>query len=465
MYDTEDTIVAVASPSGGAARGIVRLSGVKTAACAGRVFVGPGGSSGPSFDVTRSCVFDGALRLEAFYSPIPAEAYVWPDRRSYTGQPVVEFHTVGSTPVLEALTRELCFAGARPAGPGEFTLRAFLSGRIDLTQAEAVLGTIDAVSKDQLTAALVQLAGGLSRPLAALRDAILDLLAHLEAGLDFADEDLPFITSSRLRTEILRCAETVDRLTGRLAARHRAADLPKVVLAGAPNAGKSSLFNALAGDTAALVSKMPGTTRDYLTVDLNVGDFSYRLVDTAGVQAVDGGTIASAAAWFMEEQRRSADLVLLCVDASSDETPSLARSILGSHPSAHERTILVLTKCDKGASVRSGVKEVAEPVIHTSVKTRQGLAALEEAVREVLLADTKVAEGLVVTTAVRCADSFRRAAESLHRALRRLDETILREELVAADLRLALEEIGKIVGLVYTDDLLERVFSRFCIGK
>ena len=447
------------------------MSGERTTECAQAVFrPDKQDSDSDPFDIDRPTVLEGYLRLGTFRSPVPTDLYLWPNRRSYTGQPVAEFHTVGATPILDALVRELCAAGARPAEAGEFTLRAFLCGRIDLTQAEAVLGTIDATNRSQLDTALAQLAGGLSRPLSALRDSLLDVTAHLEAGLDFADEDLPFITPDELQTRLRECADAIDRLTSQLDTRHQATDLPKVVLSGAPNAGKSSLFNALVRGlsaqscgtlhTDAIVSRVPGTTRDYLTATLVLDDLACQLVDTAGIQSAEDQPIESAAQARMEDQCQTADVVLFCVDSSSEEKIAQATG-----PNADSRRIIVLTKCDKEGPLPTQAEGTLEASILTSSKTGHGLDALKEAVRRAVLARTGTTEGLVVTTAVRCRDSLRLTGESLHRALARLNEAFLQEELIAADLHIALEEIGKIVGVIYTDDLLDRVFSRFCIGK
>jgi tRNA modification GTPase len=266
-YPLDDTIAAVSSPPGGAARGIVRLSGPKVLACLEDIFR-PSPEHKRGFPPTATAIVAGTLQISGINSPIPSDVYVWPDRRSYTGQPAAEIHTLGCQPLLQRIVGELSAAGARPAQPGEFTLRAFLAGRLDLTQAEAVLGVIDAADPAQLDVALAQLAGGLATPLNGLRDALLELLAHLEAGFDFADEDLSFIDREQLDAQLADAAQVVDRVARQMGTRSESTMLSRVVLVGRPNTGKSSLFNALATRAQALVSRQAGTTRDYVTAEL-----------------------------------------------------------------------------------------------------------------------------------------------------------------------------------------------------
>src|SRR3990172_2764488 len=199
-YPLDDTIVAIASPPGGGARGILRLSGPDVRTCLAKVFRADDGRQWPA--ITRASVTAGSLLLEGPIAPLPCDLYLWPNRRSYTGQPTAEIHTFGSPPLLEAALGALCRSGGRLAEPGEFTLRAFLSGRLDLTRAEAVLGAVDAADSAQFDVALAQLAGGLADPLYRLREDLLDLLAHLEAGFDFAGEDLPFITPDHPNSQL-----------------------------------------------------------------------------------------------------------------------------------------------------------------------------------------------------------------------------------------------------------------------
>jgi len=395
------------------------------------------------------------LRLPGLASPLPCDAYLWPDGRSYTGQAVVEIHTLGSPPLLQLVLQSLCTTGARLAGPGEFTLRAFLAGRIDLTQAEAVLGVIDAGDAGELNVALRQLAGGLAQPLSRLRDALLELLAHLEAGFDFADEELAFITPDQLDRQLAEASLAVARLRRQVAARGEATDAVRAVLVGRPNTGKSSLFNALADDRAALVSDHPGTTRDYLTADIELNGVKCRLVDTAGTGDEAPAALDRAAHAVAAAQRQAAHLEVLCLDATRP-LDAWERGELACP--AEDRRILVLTKCDGPRA-----SDCPAAALETSSVTGQGIADLRTAVRQRVLALAGSDGDVVVGTALRCGDSLRLADECLD-AARQVAATG-QQELAATEIRLALEELGKIVGAVYTDDILERIFSRFCVGK
>jgi tRNA modification GTPase len=403
-----------------------------------------------------------------------------PQVRSYTGEPVVEIHTIGSPPLVQMLLRAVCAAGARLAGPGEFTLRAFLAGRIDLTQAEAVLGVIDADSASALDAALGQLAGGLARPLHRLRDDLLDLSAHVEAGFDFADEDLPFVTREELDRRLTEAESQVAAVQRQIDSRGETVDAVQAVLVGRPNTGKSSLFNAIVGSPAALVSHQSGTTRDYLTAELDLDGVKCRLIDTAGTQeplaAWQEFTIEHAAQLAADAQRRSSQIQVLCLDSTRpiddwerreiDNVPLLHRSSVecsSTDSTACEQAvahggIVVLTKCDAPRAI-----DAAATAIETSSRTGQGVQALRGELRRRALAAGDAHGGVVASTAARCRESLRLAAQCLRQA--RIVAATGQEELVAAEIRVALQELGKVVGAVYTDDILERIFSRFCVGK
>jgi tRNA modification GTPase len=454
MYNTHDTIAAAGSAGGGAARGIVRLSGPQ------------------ALDVLRGCfrptnahllatvrsptVVGGTIEVVAHTRLyLPADVYLWPHARSYTREPLVEIHTIGSAPLVAAVVATLCAGGARPAEPGEFTLRAFLAGRIDLTEAEAVLGVIDASGEAELQTALAQLAGGLARPLEALRGQLLDLLAELEAGLDFVEEDIAFVSRGQIATALDDAGIAVARLESQLAGRIRHDLLRRVVLVGQPNVGKSSLLNALVASNAAIVAGQPGTTRDYVAATLEHGGARCELVDTAGIGPLAGDDpIGAMAQQVSAEQQEQCDVRLLCLDGTRPLSEWEHRE-LAANP--REPQIVVLTKCDlpRGAAPPC-------PAMETSAVTGRGLASLREAIaRAVRSIDLSTTVG---STAERCRESVRLAGESLARASE-LNRTGEGEELVASEIRLALTELGKMAGAVHTDDVLDRVFSRFCIGK
>jgi tRNA modification GTPase len=344
------------------------------------------------------------------------------------------------------------------AEPGEFTLRAFLGGRIDLTQAEAVLGVIDAGSRPELDVALRQMAGGLGGPLNQLRDDLLDLLAHLEAGLDFVEEDIEFIA----RDELLRQLETAEAyvaaLTDQMASRGESSQAVRAVLLGGANVGKSSLFNALAERDGAIVSEIPGTTRDYLTARIDLAGVWCELVDTAGIDHAAQNPIAAAAQQATAGQNRAAEVRILCIDSSRD--PSGQSISLLSDETPNTPTLVVLTKCDLPPA-HGGI---ASDAIETSSQTGAGLDTLRAALRRLIADDVPSESQVVGVTAVRCRESLRRAATQLA-AARAAVETSAGEEIVAAEIRTALDELGQVVGAVYTDDILDRIFSRFCIGK
>jgi len=455
-YPLADTIVAIASPPGGAARGIVRLSGPQVRSCLERVFRADSGIELSA--ITGPAVLPGVVSLNAEYPPLPCDLYLWPGGQSYTGQPVGEIHTLGSTPLLEAAVRALCAAGARLAEPGEFTLRAFLTGRLDLTRAEAVLGVIDAADRRQFDLALAQLAGGLADPLHRLRDTLVDLLAHLEAGFDFADEDLPFITPDELSRQLDGAMQTLGRLARQMQSRGETADRFRAVLVGWPNTGKSSLFNVLAGEPAALVSERPGTTRDYLTAEVDLRGAKCLLIDTAGIEPDSGkaaGELRRAARDVADQQSRQAHLQLFCLDSTRPLNPwELARLAEDS-----DKRLLVLTKVDAPRAT-----DFAGHAVATSSRSGEGIDGLRNRLRDAVLAEAASGSNVVAGTAVRCRESIRLAAECTERAAR-IARHGSGEELVAAELRVALDALGKVVGAVYTDDVLDRIFSRFCIGK
>jgi len=385
----------------------------------------------------------GQLTLSGVHSPVPADLYLFAGPRSYTGQDVAELHTVGSPPLVERLVSDLLAAGARPARPGEFTLRAFLAGKLDLPRAEAVHAVVAADTDADLTAALGQLAGGVTQPLHAVRDDLLNLLADLEAALDFADEDITFVGKSDALLRVTAALARLANLRRQLDGRSVSGRAVRVALAGAPNAGKSSLFNALVGGAAALVSPDAGTTRDYLTARLTLGGVDVELIDTAG-RADAADAIDEQAQRLGADAAARADVVVWCAEPGG---------AFGSTAAGGE-VVKVRTKSDLTPEVEPGV-------VAASVVSPGGVDALRAVLAERVAA---LARPPLAPSQSRCRHHLDACAADLTAAHRHLalDDP---PELAALAVRNAVGQLGEMVGAVYTTDLLDRIFARFCIGK
>jgi tRNA modification GTPase len=441
----DDTIAAIASPPGPADRGIIRISGPRALEIAQALFHHPRPAAAGHGDRPRATI--GEIRLPRLRWPLDALLFEWPSDRSYTGGPTAEIHTVGAPPILDHALAVCVERGARLAEPGEFTLRAFLAGKIDLTQAEAVIGVIDANSEIQLTMALEQLAGGVGQPLAQLSDALLDALAHLEASLDFVDEaDVDPIRLNALRDQVLAGRSQIERIAARLDARDCPEAIARVVLAGPANAGKSRLFNALADAEAAIVAPIAGTTRDYLTTRIEIDHMTVELADTAGFDSAEIDGPAASARALSDAQIARADLVVLC---QSIDAPLLNDAI------DDGRSIQIWTKSDLAPPPDDGLW------IRCSALSGEGLDSLRTAMGRAL---RERRGDRSMSTGARCRESLITAAASLKRAAEAIDARAS-EDLIAIDLREAIDHLGRVIGRVYTDDILDRIFSRFCIGK
>lgn len=450
-----DTIAAIASAPGHATRGILRITGPEVVRYLTASFRF---ESGKSIGTSRLAKrYSGNVHLRAIDEALDASLLLWPTSRSYTGQPMAELHTVGSPPLLEAILTQLFEDGVRPARNGEFTLRAFLSGRIDLVQAEAVLGVIDSTDQQQMERALRQLAGGVSGKLANTRSELISILGDLEAGLDFVEEDIEFIPADVLAA---RLTEAIDRLVNLAATtdeRMEARPFFTVALAGLPNAGKSTLFNALAKSDLAIVSAEAGTTRDYLTVDLACAGVPVRLVDTAGAET--GSTdVMEIAQQLRNQQVQDADLVVWCsaVDASANGRADDRQLREALQHDRRDSCLRVRTKCDLARD------DLATSDPEVSGTSGSGLTALKEAIGVKLNAAGE--SELIGSTGARCHQLLNSAVTSMT-AAREASINRLGDEIVAIELRSALESIGQILGTVYTDDILDHIFSNFCIGK
>ena len=442
-----DTIAALSTPSGTGAVALLRVSGTGAKAVAGAVFQGPVLTPRRALFGTITAA-DGAPLDEVILTYFAGPA-------SYTGEDTIEISCHGGVLVTRRVLERLWQAGARPAGPGEFTQRAYLNGKLDLTQAEAVMDVISAQTDRALQAANRQLDGALGRTILALRDELLGILAHVEAYIDFPEEDIDPDTGAALRWRM-------EALLARLHALLATADQGRLlregvrtVLAGAPNAGKSSLLNRLLGFERAIVSDQPGTTRDTIEEVINVHGFPLRLIDTAGLRQGTGDRIEQAGMARTQAQLAGADLILEIVDASQ---PPGDRLVLPESSTA--RHILVLHKCDlplhPGWHGSDG-----QPV---SSITGEGMEALSDRLIGVITAGGSAFEQSEIAVNARHHDCLKRAHVALTAAMTEFAAGTS-VEFTALDLRLALEALGDVIGRVDVEDLLGVIFSQFCIGK
>ncbi len=462
--DSEETIVAISSAKGAADRGIIRVAGPRATEIVEHL------SSG-SLQVpraTRLPAVDFSFDLAGDKHSIAVDLFVWPDDRSYTQQPAVEIHTIGSLPILEAVERAIVEAGARLAAPGEFTLRAFMAGRIDLIQAEAVLAVIDAQHEQLLEVALQQLAGGLSGPLNKLREGLLSLLADLEAGLDFVEEeDVQFVEQAVLINRLKEALKLIIEAESKTENRSIASSLPMALIMGEPNVGKSRLFNTLVQrygidkqSPTALVADQPGVTRDSLRATLSIGGFMLQLSDSAGVEksgdAID--EIDALSQKHATDLQTQADLRLICLPASRSSESDLNSSNL----LEEEHSLIVQTMADL---TEVGALEETPNTVATSSLTGFGIEELADRIANHLLTKSKAtASEVVADTANRCRESLAEARLAIERSID-LANLQAGDELVSHEIRVALESLGRVVGAIVTDDVLDQIFSKFCIGK
>jgi tRNA modification GTPase len=450
MYEP-DTIAAIATPPGPGGIGIVRVSGPGVPAIAAAVFARRRDTGWRSHRL-----YLGHVRAPDGTALDEAMAVLMRGPHSYTGEDVLELHCHGSPVVLEQVLRAVLACGARAARAGEFTQRAFLNGRLDLTQAEAVMALVTARTADAAQTAAAQLSGTLSAHLGAIRERLVRAKAHVEALLDFGDEDVG-LDPAALADDLAAARADVERLLATAGRGELLVRGLRVALSGRPNAGKSSLLNALVGAERAIVTPQPGTTRDVIEATVDIAGIPVTLIDTAGLRA-SGDVVEQLGVARAEDAAAGADLVLLVLDTARPFAEQAA--LLG-----RANALAVLNKCDL-PSAWSAADEAAAARVHrclrVSATAGRGLDALRQAI--VAHAGAQWADNVPPLTSVRQREALARVAASLA-AADAARAAGLPPELVAVDLQAALEHIGSVTGAVTSDDVLDAVFAEFCIGK
>jgi len=458
MY-REDTIAALATPPGEGGVAIVRLSGPDAERISGEIFSRVGRRNGRLrshvlhhgniTDVKTGEFFDEAL-LVLMRKP-----------HSYTGEDVLEIHCHGGPLLTSRLLQLVLSRGARHAEPGEFTRRAFLNGRIDLAQAEAVLDLIQARTETGMKLAVQQMHGELSKWVAELREELLDILAQVEAGIDFPEEDIELLHKHALIEKI----EVLGRKIFEILASYEWGRLfregAKVCIAGRPNVGKSSLLNALLGVERVIVTPEPGTTRDVIEESINLDGLPVVLWDTAGIRETDN-PVEKIGVEFSRRHAQLADATMFVVDGASPhavEDESILQATLG------KKGLVVINKIDLPQKLdHSWLSDAApdKPTVAISAKEGRGIDRLKATLRELLL--DMPPEPSVTLTNLRHKAALERSVEGLKSAVKAIKDDAS-PDLVMVDLAEAKDGLAEVVGEVYDDDILERIFTKFCIGK
>jgi len=454
----DDTICAIATAQGKSAIGIIRVSGREALSIVQPLFHGKGtlrnfATHSVHYAEIRDPV-DGTVIDEGLF-------LVMRGPRSYTGEDIVEVQAHGNPVGLQKILTCLLREGARLAGPGEFTRRAFLSGRMDLSQAEAVMELISSEGAVHHHWALSQLKGVLSKKIDLLRERLISILAEIEASIDFSDEGISFDRADVIGRKINAVQGEVRRLLSEYEEGRQVREGFTVAIIGRPNVGKSSLMNALLKEERAIVTPYPGTTRDVLREWVELDGFTIRLLDTAGSRKTDH-PIEREGVRRGEAAEREADLCLWVIDSSEPlrkEDKALAARLKG------KRKIILLNKIDRPAQIlRESIQKLhpSDPVVAVSALTGEGLSCLRETMRTFL--DTFSERERPVVALVRHRNALERVKEGLERAIASFRDGFP-GEFVAIDLRDASDALGEIVGATATEEILDQVFSQFCIGK
>ncbi len=442
-----DTIAAIATPPGNGGVGIIRISGALVAEIAKQLLnksLFPRHALFSSFIDGDGSVIDSGISL---YFPAPA---------SYTGEDILELQGHGGSVVLDMLLRRVISLGARLANPGEFTERAFLNNKLDLAQAEAVADLIESSTEQSVRSAQKSMQGVFSAQINELVAGLTELRIYVEAAIDFVDEEIDFLTDGVVENRIIRLLQSIRKIQKTAQQGRLLRDGMTVVLAGKPNAGKSSLLNALAGHEAAIVTDIAGTTRDVLRERIQLDGMPLHVIDTAGLRESDN-SIEKEGIRRAHEEIRKADKILLLIDAREPETEDLLKTL----PANIEIT-KVYNKIDM-LGIAPEIKQTEDGYsCYLSIKTGKGMDLLKQHLKQSV--GFNEATDNVFIARRRHIEALRKGHDYVASALNQL-QVSQAGELVAEDLRQAQMSLAEITGMVTSDDLLGKIFSSFCIGK
>ncbi|GAA4311029.1 tRNA uridine-5-carboxymethylaminomethyl(34) synthesis GTPase MnmE [Compostibacter hankyongensis] len=452
-----DTIVALATPPGLSAIGMIRLSGPAAISMAGGIFGPAELELQPSHTLHYGTLRDG-LRI---VDEVVVGIYKAP--HSYTGEPIAEISGHGSPYILEQILQLCLRQGARLAEPGEFTRRAFLNGKLDLAQAEAVADLIASRSAAAQRSALHNLRGGFSRKLEALRAQLIQFAALIELELDFSEEDVEFADRSRLYALVDSAIGEVQQLIDSFRLGNVVKQGVSVAIVGPPNAGKSTLLNALLNEERAIVSETAGTTRDTIEESLNINGVLFRLIDTAGIREHTTDTIEQIGMGKSLEKMRSADLVLYLFDVTG-ATPQWMDERRSALEKENIRYLLIGNKTDlPGGAEAAGKLAGAGKTLLISAKAQENIRQLKDALYKAVTGGEIQPEDTILTNTRHLA-ALREALASLTAVREGLDAHIS-ADLLTPDIRRCLHFLGEITGVVTHENVLDYIFSQFCIGK
>ena len=453
IFNDHDTIVAPATPMGGALC-IIRISGEDAISVCDKIFRG----RKSLLDARASSVLYGNIvDGDEVIDDVLVSLFRAP--HSYTGENAVEISAHGSRYTVERIIKLITKHGARLAEAGEFTRRAFLSGRMDLSQAEAVADIIAADSRASHAIASTQMRGAYSAELQNLRDKLLNITSLLELELDFSEEDVEFADRTQLLELLELTHQRVESLARSFALGNALKEGIQIAIAGRPNVGKSTLLNRLAGEDRAMVSDIAGTTRDTVEVTTNIAGVMYRFIDTAGLHTTDD-RLEQMGIERTTEALRKARIILWLTD---DEQTSFEEDLIGYTPTAEQHVYRVITKCDIARPTDSPPTTSDYPTLRLSARTGEGVEELLATLQSAADA-TDAYRGEVIVSNHRHHEALCQAGKALTAALEALHNGIP-TDLMSEDIRLAIHHLGTITGEITSDDILQNIFSHFCIGK